>query len=169
VANLEPTFLGSTDTQVNRGYTRITEHRAKQSEWVFLSMVDLNLLTGCWIWTGAFQGHYGVYYDPGKRTSSAHRYSYEKFVGPIPVGKHLDHLCRNPACVNPGHLEPVTVRENLHRAHTSWAARNAAKTHCPKGHPLSGDNVYIHGGRQCRTCKVEWNREYRAAKKVAVG
>jgi hypothetical protein len=65
-----------------------------------------------------------------------------------------DHLCRNRACVNPVHTERVTGRVNLMRGNTR-AARNAAKTHCPKGHPLSGENLYLRRdrhGRGCRTC-----------------
>lgn len=69
---------------------------------------------GCWLWCGTMFGGYGQYSHEGK-TRKAHRRSYEALVGPIPEGLALDHLCRNPSCVNPAHLEPVTWRENVYR------------------------------------------------------
>ena len=108
---------------------------------------------GCWIWTGIINGYgYGQVIDHGRRPM-AHRKMYETLVGPIPEGLTLDHLCRVHACVNPGHLEPVTIRENTLRGNTTPAA-NAAKTHCLRGHPLAGDNLYRtpDGRRQCRAC-----------------
>jgi hypothetical protein len=97
----------------------------------------------------------------------AHRFAYSVLVGPIPDGLQIDHLCRNEMCVNPEHLEPVTQRINMLRG-TGPQAVNAQKTHCPKGHPLSGNNVYAHTvratgtpGRRCRTCNTEAAREYR--------
>lgn len=71
--------------------------------------------SGCWVWTDE-DNHsgYGVFWD-GKRSWMAHRFSYEHFVGPIPEGLTLDHLCRVRCCVNPKHLEPVTIQENVRR------------------------------------------------------
>lgn len=116
--------------------------------------------SGCILWTGGLNGAgYGQFYY-GKTEANptgkgyAHRWSYETFVGPIPEGLHLDHLCRTPKCVNPDHLEPVTVRENLLRG-VGPSAIHAKKTHCPRGHSYSGDNLYVHptkGIRYCRTC-----------------
>jgi hypothetical protein len=88
----------------------------------------------------------------------AHRYAYELLVGPIPEGKHIDHVkargCTHHNCVNPAHLEPVTRRENILRG-DSPAAKNARKTHCPKGHAYDDQNTYVRadGERDCRTCK----------------
>lgn len=71
--------------------------------------------SGCWLWLDQDNSSgYGVYWD-GMRGWLAHRFSYEHFVGPIPEGLGLDHLCRVRCCVNPTHLEPVTIQENIRR------------------------------------------------------
>jgi hypothetical protein len=89
----------------------------------------------------------------------AHRVAYVLSVGPIPKGLTIDHLCRNRGCVNPTHLEAVTQRENTLRSPIALAALNAAKTHCPKGHPYSGANVELRGrSRGCRSCHQERSR-----------
>lgn len=83
----------------------------------------------------------------------AHRFSYQLYKGNIPKNLVIDHLCKNPSCVNPDHLEAVTNRENILRG-ISPAAINSKKTHCPKGHKLSGDNVYIYrNSRWCKKCR----------------
>ncbi len=109
--------------------------------------------TGCWDWIAACESRgYGHFY--AGRYWCAHRVSYELFVGPIPIGLTLDHLCRNRRCVNPEHLEPVSHRENILRG-MSPLADNARRTHCRRGHPLFGDNVKLeNGGRRCLCC--EW-------------
>jgi len=109
--------------------------------------------SGCWTWLGARQSAgYGLVHFNGVQTG-AHRVAYEIARGKIPEGLVLDHLCRNPSCVNPDHLEPVTQRENLMRGDTIPAA-HARKTHCPNGHPYSGDNLGVakRGSRFCRIC-----------------
>jgi hypothetical protein len=103
------------------------------------------VVASCWEWHGAKRTGYGLVHFEG-RVQSVHRLSYEALVGPIPAGLQLDHLCRNRACYNPAHLEPVTNRENKRRG-------TALVTSCPQGHEYSEENTYVHNShRFCRTC-----------------
>jgi hypothetical protein len=117
------------------------------SEWArFWGQVDKG--DECWEWTGKR--------DPdgyGRFFVSVHRLAYQWLVGPIPDGLQIDHLCRNPSCVNPEHLEPVTPSENVRRS-SSPAAINANKTECIHGHPFDDANTIIeaNGTRHCRSC-----------------
>ena len=132
-----------------------------------LTVIDAQ---GCWRWQGRTMPHegYGVLStrEDGKtHTHLAHRVAYETFVGPISDGLQLDHLCRVRDCVNPAHLEPVTPRENVMRSPIAQAALNAAKTHCPQGHPYDEANTYrTPRGRVCRACAREQQRRYRERK-----
>lgn len=106
---------------------------------------------GCWLWTGGPLSQYGYsHFWDGKRRVPAHRWSYERLVGPIPAGLQIDHLCRTRHCVNPAHLEPVTSRENTMRGE-GVCARNAARRTCPAGHPY--DMTLIQEGRPVRRCR----------------
>lgn len=114
---------------------------------------------GCWIYTGSINNRgYGTILG-----RAAHRYFYERIVGPIPDGLRLDHICRTKACVNPAHLEPVTDSENMQRR------PDVNKTHCLRGHALTADNLVIkHRAngwqeRNCRECKNQLRRVNRAA------
>lgn len=120
---------------------------------------------GCWLWTGTntADGYARWRSGPGQREKYLHVWSYEAFVGPIPDGMQVDHRCHTEdttcpggdacphrRCCNPAHLEIVTGSENtLRQRHF-----NRGKEECPKGHPLSGDNLVVwkDGKRRCRTC-----------------
>lgn len=95
----------------------------------------------CWEWTGQLRNGYGRIKVDG-HSIQAHIFSYETFLGSIPEGLELDHLCRNRACVNPLHLEPVTRSINVRRGIGPLIAalKQKAKTHCPQGHPYSLEN-----------------------------
>lgn len=109
--------------------------------------------TGCWAWIRSLNhGGYGSFTWLGKRMG-AHRAAYELLIGPIPPGLDLDHLCRNRACVNPAHLEPVTRSVNLRRGDVGGQSR--FNTHCIHGHEFTPENTYRRpkdGGRHCREC-----------------
>lgn len=142
----------------------------------FEAKFALDSVTGCWLWTACRTGGgYGQFSGTHRRCVPAHVWSYEHYVGPIPRGLVLDHLCRVRHCVNPMHLEPVSVGENLLRGETR-AAANAAKTHCQNGHPLTGDNLYLKPGhreghfqRICRECKNTQNRRDLRNRAVRLG
>lgn len=105
--------------------------------------------SGCWMWDGQIADNgYGKFYV----TMGAHRAAYTALVGAIPAGLQIDHLCRNRACVNPAHLEPVSPSENQRRA-GGIIAKNMAKTACPRGHAYTTSNTRSKNKRRhCRTC-----------------
>src|SRR6516225_906459 len=115
---------------------------------------------GCWEWHGALTRGYGCIRcvtARGSRALYVHRLMYEFAYGPIAEGMVIDHLCRNPKCVRPSHLEPVTIRVNVLRG-VGPLAEKARQTHCRLGHPLSGDNLRLRRNgrsRECKTCQRE--------------
>lgn len=118
----------------------------------------------CWKWTGTLQHTgYGTFKTNGANYG-AHRIAYQLVIGDIVSGLYIDHLCRNRGCVNPYHMEPVSLVENVLRG-DAWSGKNLRKTHCPKGHPLTPDNIVqapsVKGRRNCKTCKNEYIRRYR--------
>lgn len=123
---------------------------------------------GCWMWKGTVHRHgYGRFYIGQGAVVRAHRWAYETWVGPIPEGMQIDHLCHDPhecpggfscphrRCVNPEHMGLVTMEENLRRRSSNF------RTHCPKGHEYSGDNLYVTkaGSKQCVECNRVRARE----------
>ena len=121
--------------------------------------------TGCWLWIAADQPTgYGQMWT-GRTREGAHRISYKMFCGEIADGLEIDHRCRNRWCVNPDHLRAVTHRENM-RCSNAIMGENARKTHCIRGHELTGDNLRIvRGSRQCRECTNFRARRAKRAKK----
>lgn len=123
--------------------------------------------SGCLRWTGGLlDGGYGVCWWEGK-TRLVHRTIYMLLVSRIPEGLTLDHVeergCHFRDCVRTDHLEPVTGRINTLRSPRTPQSINLAKTHCPRGHPLSGENLYVKpdGRRVCRICKREQLQAWR--------
>jgi len=129
--------------------------------------------SGCWVFTASLRHGYGQIFvtkRPRLVVAQAHRVSYELHVGPIPAGLVIDHLCRNTACVNPSHLEPVTTQINTARGDAyKNGERFASRTHCPQGHPYDEVNTgrSTNGWRYCRTCKRNQRRAHYARKKAA--
>ena len=127
---------------------------------------------GCWNWTGSRNapskkdpkgGGYGLM-TVGGRTALVHRVVYQIFRGEIPAGKHIDHLCRNRACANPSHLEPVTGLENVRRGAGHGGALQTLRTACKRGH-LYSEFAYVdprRGVKRCRECKNQRRRNARA-------
>ncbi len=145
----------------------LTDRQARS----FVSRIVVNE-RGCWIWTGSKTtgnkrgGDLGGY---GKvtiadRTYLAHRVMFQAVRGPITYT--LDHLCRDRACIRPRCHEDVTMRVNVLRGN-GIASQNARKTHCKRGHSLTGSNlVLVPGGRMCRACRNESYKAYRQRKRA---
>lgn len=133
----------------------------------FIAKVDRS--GDCWLWTaGRYSEGYGKIQVDGQ-SRLAHRIAYELFIGPIPEGLELDHLCRIRHCVNPGHLEPVTHQANLLRSPIAPAALHARRTHCLRGHLLDGvqsnsGHTTSNRARYCKTCR----RQNRHARRLAL-
>jgi hypothetical protein len=115
-------------------------------------------ITGCWLWTGGTTAAGYGFFD-FQDEIHAHRASYAMHIGPVPEGLHVLHRCDVRQCVNPNHLFLGTQVDNMKDMAAKGRAQryNATKTHCPKGHPYSGDNLRVRpdGGRTCRACMRE--------------
>lgn len=134
----------------------------------FWSKVQGGTVDSCWQWLGTIKTGTGYGVIRVERSIvRAHRFAYEHLVGPIPDGLVLDHLCRNRSCVNPWHLEPVTIRVNTLRGSHG---RRAERSECSNGHALSGENLQVRTdqGRKrliCRACNAARMVEYRAQRR----
>lgn len=130
----------------------------------FWNRVEVIPFHPCWEWIGCKnEAGYGLY-----RKQRAHIVSYLRTGKHIPEGLQLDHLCRNRGCVNPFHLEPVTLVQNVMRG-VGPTAVNATKTHCLNGHEFTEKNTRLYKSkhtkgqtwRACRQCAREYvKRKY---------
>lgn len=138
----------------------------------FFSKVEF-ASSGCWLWkAGGLSDGYGCFRigrrgDGSRRMILAHRFAYELFRGPIPAALTLDHLCRSRACVNPDHLEPVTMQTNILRGeHPEFSG---LLTHCKHGHPFDVFNTYYYAPTKRRMCRTCGNQRKRAAYQAQKG
>lgn len=121
---------------------------------------------GCWPWPGGTDRNGYARFGSGANygTAYVHLLLWRHEHGEAPDGYEVDHVCRVRHCVNPAHRECITLAENRARRVYEY------KSHCPKGHPYSGDNLYINpksGSRSCRECMREANRRLRAKRSTA--
>lgn len=149
----------------------------QKSSWEMLSYekfwmrVDVKAPHECWEWKGAKRGNevceYGSFWVGGKHMA-AHRYSWMIENGPFPEGGDgrgmcVCHSCDNPLCVNPKHLFIGTHTDNMKDKISKGRCKNAAKTHCSKGHEYTTENTYVtkRGIRHCRQCHREYEKQRR--------
>lgn len=136
-----------------------------------MAAVEIDPDTGCWLWThlSRYRDGYGQIRFKGTK-HKAHRLSYETFVGPIPDGLVLDHLCRVRHCINPAHLEPVTQAENLRRGMAPAHITHRTGV-CQRGHVITGYNAQrqVGGWTNCRECRNASKRRYFARKRATKG
>lgn len=118
-------------------------------------------MSGCWLWTGAqLKAGYGQFRNEDH--ALAHRWPYSHFVGPIPPGAVVRHVCDTPSCVNPVHLEPGSYADNMADKVRRGRHENQKKTHCKHGHPFDAENTRWdakRGRRQCRACSASRTKE----------
>ena len=149
-------------------------HPIRSLEERFWEKVSPEPNTGCWFWTAGLRNGYGAIFQERINSKQIMRYahivSYEMHKGPVPKGLQLDHLCRNPLCVSPYHLEPVTSGENTRRglAPALSRIRFSSRTHCPQGHDLGINRLnkpisrrYPTGRGGCRECRRLELKKYR--------
>jgi hypothetical protein len=120
----------------------------------------------CWEWL-AYRNAlgYGVFAADTKSNTMAHRFSLGLVGVVVPHGLHTDHLCRNPGCVNPAHLEVVPPAENIFRG-VSPIGRWAGQDQCKQGHAFTPENTRwaTNGTRRCWICNRAWRRKRYAAR-----
>ena len=128
--------------------------------------------TGCWLWVGVTtHDGYPYWCTTNNKSVYAHRFIYEQEIGPIPEGFTLDHTCRVRNCVNPAHMDPCTLKENISRGNYGWRQH---QTHCKHGHEFTPENTYYTknsgrnktGGRSCRKCGILAQKKYIAQKRL---
>ena len=126
--------------------------------WGYWRKILVGRMEDCWKWKGShFANGYARY---GRNQEVLHKRIFECIYGPVPEGSELHHLCRHKWCVNPQHLEVVTVLQHrgYHKDEIPMAATNKAKTHCPNGHEYTINNTYLSRlknstMRHCKECR----------------
>lgn len=119
----------------------------------------------CLLWTGHLTpAGYGSMKVKGT-TVGVHRVAHEVWIGPIPAGLEVDHLCGNRACLEPAHLEAVTHRENLRRS-SNWIASEINKSECKRGHTLP-EIPGADGFRRCEPCRMRKEPCERCGREIA--
>jgi hypothetical protein len=126
----------------------------------FQKLIEEDLETGCHLWKGFIgpdgYGTFSIGYKQGGKTPTilAHRFAYQQVKGPIPPGYVVHHECKVRHCCNPDHLEAQTIRDNVLNG-DGPPAKNAKKTECHRGHPLTGENLRWTRDkrRACRECE----------------
>jgi hypothetical protein len=135
----------------------------------FMAKIDV-LPSGCWEWNASkYPSGYGQFAAYGGKSRPAHIFAYESHRGKIDAGSHVHHLCENRWCVNPEHLELVSIPEHVRLHPKGPSGNNAAKTHCINGHEFTEQNTYRHlrrgtnpgWRRHCRTCLGEAQKRHR--------
>ena len=135
---------------------------------LFVDQVKYNGPDGCWEWQGCRTAlGYGKLHAGGRnKLVTAHRLALFFAGRPVPPDKVVDHLCRNPGCVNPKHLDIVTQGVNNVRGY-GYAGINARKTHCIHGHEFTEANTGwqkrggVIVGRRCKTCERDRSKRFR--------
>lgn len=122
----------------------------------FWGRVDVRADGECWEWQwGRHQKGYGLFRVPGGVTEKAHRLAWI-LAGAVDVPSRMSvlHTCDNPPCCNPAHLFIGTNVDNVRDRTAKHRHHNSRKTHCKRGHLLSGANlmVNVNGERVCRVC-----------------
>lgn len=142
-------------------------HDRKTLERRFWRKVHFEPNSGCWLYSGGENGHgyCSIKLPHCGRRIYVHRLSYEMHKGAIPAGLEIDHRCRVRCCVNPDHLEAVTVTENRRRIPDGLRGARK-KSHCKQGHPYAGENLYLtpRGYQVCRTCQRRSDKRFKARK-----